>query len=375
MKSKRPFGTARRLAATSVAVLTVGIGLGAGVPAAHASGCGWTGGWVPMTLVNGWASEQNVYDTGDPSYCLETDGMVYLSGSIAASSGTPASEMFATLPPAERPAHEIYLDVYTLNGTYGILRIDPSGTMEAYGSSANGFTSLAGVSFPAAGVSQTGITQMENGWESAQSVYNTGDPAYTISNGIVHLSGSLYRPAGAGTGDNWKAAAIVPPAALPSDNCFWPDTYTYGGSISYAEIDNDSGTLWGSNTQYMSLAGFSYPTAPTAWQPLTLLNGSEPDSCNTGPSYFISGDVVYLTGMDYIPTNFNSEIAVLPPAARPTHYIYMIASGIHYGAGSTAADCHVTLRIGPDGAIWVFRPSGSVVDRVSLSGLSFHALS
>jgi hypothetical protein len=119
---------------------------------------------------------------------------VYLSGSIAQTSGTNST--FGFLPPGERPAYEIYLDVYTLNSTYGVLRIDPSGLMEAYFGSATGYTSLAGVSFPVAGVSQTGVMPLENGWESAQSAYNTGDPAFFISNGIVHLSGSLQRPSG-----------------------------------------------------------------------------------------------------------------------------------------------------------------------------------
>ena len=140
-----------------------------------------------------------MYDTGDPAYCLETDGMVYLSGSIAATPGTASENTdntFGILPAGERPAHEIYLDVYTLNGTYGVLRIDPSGTMEAYFGSVTGYTSLAGVSFPSAAFSQTGLMPLQNGWESAQSVYNTGDPAFSISNGIVHLSGSLERPAG-----------------------------------------------------------------------------------------------------------------------------------------------------------------------------------
>src|SRR5277367_3201705 len=82
MRMIRPFGAARRLVAVSAAMLTVGIGVVAGAPAAHASSCGWTGGWAPITLENGWVSEQGAYDTGDPSYCLETDGMVYLSGSI-----------------------------------------------------------------------------------------------------------------------------------------------------------------------------------------------------------------------------------------------------------------------------------------------------
>ncbi|MCW2935162.1 MAG: hypothetical protein JWM19_6124 [Actinomycetia bacterium] len=367
MRMIRPFGAARRLVAVSAAVLTVGIGVVAGAPAAHASSCGWTGGWAPVTLENGWVSEQSAYDTGDPSYCLEADGMVYLSGSIAQTSGTNAT--FGYLPLAERPAHEIYLDVYTLNSTYGVLRIDPSGLMEAYFGSVTGYTSLAGVSFPSASFAQTGLMPLQNGWESAQSVYNTGDPAFSISNGIVHLSGSLYRPAGtpANFSPDW-AAAILPSSDSPSDNCFGPDVYTFGGGIWPFTLSES--TIYGASASYTSLAGISYPAPSMPWHSLALLNGTPSTFCNTPPSYFSTANVVYLTGYLTVPSGFNGEFAVLPAANRPTHTLYMIASNA--GAGSTAADLYVTVRIDPDGAMWIFSPPNGAARLIELSGLSFH---
>jgi hypothetical protein len=333
-----------------------------------------------MTLVNGWASEQNVYGTGDPSYCLETDGMVYLSGSIAAPSGTPASSTFATLPAAEWPAHEIYLDVYTKNGTHGILRIDPSGTMEAYGGSANGFTSLAGVSFPAAGVSQTGAMTLSSGWQSAQGTYNTGDPAYYISNGIVHLSGSLQRPAGppvAGTGEDFLSGAL-PSQAAPSDTCFAALTYAYGGSMQQPGINLYGSVSSVEDNRYTSLAGINYPGPGTSWQPLTQLAGRAAYpwyNCNYAVAYYQSGDVVYLTGNITLPDGFSGEIAVLPPAARPTHYLYMLAANVPDVNSTAVAYQYVMLRIGPDGAVYVISPPGGQTSLVYLGGLSFHSLS
>ncbi|HEY6788811.1 MAG TPA: hypothetical protein VI365_16010 [Trebonia sp.] len=243
--------------------------------------------------------------------------------------------------------------------------------MSAYAGSATGYTSLAGVSFPAAGVSQTGTMPLQNGWESAQGTYGTGDPSYFISNGIVNLSGSLERPAGtpADSSSAW-AAATLPPSALPSDNCFGPDTYTYGGGIWDVGLDNGSGTLYSANARYTSLAGISYPVAPTAWQPLTLVNGSGAYPCNTGPSYFVSGNVVYLTGVTILPSGFEGEIAVLPPAARPTHVLFMIAA--NGGSGSAPADVYVTLMIEPSGDVWIVSPPGGAAYMVNLSGLSFH---
>src|SRR5690242_13161037 len=109
MRSIRSFAAARRALAAAVAASGLAIGLAVSAPAAHA-GTGCT--WAPITLVNGWHSEQSAFATGDPSVCLENDGMVYLSGSVAAPSGS-ASE-FGTLPVWDWPTRNLYFDVYTL---------------------------------------------------------------------------------------------------------------------------------------------------------------------------------------------------------------------------------------------------------------------
>jgi hypothetical protein len=210
---------------------------------------------------------------------------------------------------------------------------------------------------------------LQNGWQSAQSVYNTGDPAYSISNGIVHLSGSLYRPAGtpANFSPDW-AAAILPSSDSPSDNCFVPDVYTFGGGIGPLTLFES--VIYGVNASYMSLAGLSYPAPSNPWHSLPLVNGTSAYPCNTPPSYFSTANVVYLTGDLTVPSGFNGEIAVLPAANRPTHFLYMIAS--NDGVGSAAADLYVTVRIDPDGTVWIFSPPNGAADLIQLSGLSFH---
>jgi hypothetical protein len=108
--------------------------------------------WSSLTLVNGWTSENTTYGTGDPRVSIQ-NGVVYLSGSLAQS--TPGDATFATLPSAYRPAHNMYITVYTNSSTTGTLFIAHSGVMEAYSSTSCGsgdtaqcFTSLATVSFP-----------------------------------------------------------------------------------------------------------------------------------------------------------------------------------------------------------------------------------
>jgi hypothetical protein len=82
--------------------------------------------------------------------------------------------------------------------------------------------------------------------------------------------------------------------------------------------------------------------------------------CNTGPASYTSGNAVYLTGLLSLPLGFNGEIAVLPAQARPSHYLYMIA--YNDGPGTSGPDQYVTLRIDPDGSIWIFSPQASGPD-------------
>jgi len=108
--------------------------------------------WTSLSLINGWASENGAYSTGNPKVAAQS-GIVYLSGSLAQS--TPSSSEFAILPSSFRPAHNMYITVYTNGDTTGTLYIGHDGTMEAYsgtpcgsGNTAQCFTSLATVSFP-----------------------------------------------------------------------------------------------------------------------------------------------------------------------------------------------------------------------------------
>jgi hypothetical protein len=109
--------------------------------------------WTSLSLVNGWASENGAFQSGNPKVAQQS-GIVYLSGSLAQPSGS--SSEFAVLPSADRPAHNMWITVYTVDGSSGTLYIGHDGTMEASsGASCNGsqnaaqcFTSLATVSYP-----------------------------------------------------------------------------------------------------------------------------------------------------------------------------------------------------------------------------------
>jgi hypothetical protein len=365
MRLTRHRAGGRRALTALVAAAGLACGLGAGAPAAHA-GTGCT--WAPIPLASGWQSEQGTYLTGDPSFCVEDDGMVYLSGSAATFSSS-AGEVLGYLPAEARPANVIYLDVYTLNGTYGVLRIDTYGNISTYGGTggSTSYTSLAGVSFPSASVLQWPVS-LENGWQSAQSIWNTGNPAVSISNNVVHLSGGVRRPAGNATGATEAVFDLTSQSLWPADNCFWPEVYTYAGGINNISVINGAnpeaffypaGTLFATNGLYTSLAGISYPAGSAPWQGLALTKGQAAFYDCAGAAYVTEGDVVYLGGAVALPAGFAGTFTVLPPSVRPTHYLYMIASG------------DVPVMIAPDGTVTVTRPLTAAQAQLPLSGLSY----
>jgi hypothetical protein len=101
-----------------------------------------------LKLVDGWKSGQSAYDSGNPSYGI-CNGVVYLAGSLV--QPTAASDTFGTLPKGYRPAHNLWITVYTFGDSSGTLFIDKNGEMEAFSptpADAEDYTSLATVSFP-----------------------------------------------------------------------------------------------------------------------------------------------------------------------------------------------------------------------------------
>ena len=63
-------------------------------------------------LLNGWLSSQPNFGTGNPSYAI-SKGIVYLSGSMHTGGTSPLAFI---LPKAARPAHALFISVYTVDG-------------------------------------------------------------------------------------------------------------------------------------------------------------------------------------------------------------------------------------------------------------------
>jgi hypothetical protein len=273
--------------------------------------------WHKLALKNGWKSSQALDATGNPSWAIQ-GRVVYLSGSLH--SGLIDSD-FAVLPPAARPAHALYITVYTLDGSQGWLYIRPTGKMFAVGSFVHGFTSLAGVSFPARSLPARRLA-LRNGWNSSQFRWNTGDPAYDVSGGVVYLSGSLHNRTSGG-----QVFTRLPKAARPAHNMYIT-VYTFQGStgVLYLGADGIAKAFRGKARSFTSLAGVSFPARSLHGLSLSLVSGwsSSNGAFGTGdPAYAVHNGVVYLSGSLFQSGLPGEEFAVLPPGATPAHQLFI----------------------------------------------------
>ena len=168
--------------AAGIAMLLAG-GIGLSAPAADASA---TCPWLDISPINGWGSANPYYSTGIPRICLD-NGFVYMGGALVQSNGY-TNPQFATLPPGWRPTTNVYLTVYTRDGIPGTLTIYANGQIFAAGGNARDLVSFSGISFPAAGTAwPADPLALENGWQTADTIYNTGTAGYVDLDGIVHL--------------------------------------------------------------------------------------------------------------------------------------------------------------------------------------------
>src|SRR5262249_11234299 len=132
-------------------------------------------------------------------------------GAIQHGTGSPF-----TLPPAFRPATNVYVPVDLGNASNGRLVIQPTvgrASRTAMGAFANaqGFTSLDGASFATSASSFTPLT-LQNGWANA--AFGPSNAAVRTIGGIVHFKGAIAHGAG--------SPFTLPPAFRPATNVYVP---------------------------------------------------------------------------------------------------------------------------------------------------------
>jgi hypothetical protein len=315
--------------------------------------------WHPLTLIHGWksASVKNLV-RGTPAWALY-NGVVYLRGGIK--QPVSGNDMFALLPKSERPTRNLYIEVQTADEFPGVLYIGANGDMEAYFGNANGLTSLSGVSYPAATMKSAKLG-LEHGWASSQSIYQTGDPSYAISGGVVYLSGSLH------TSGTSHVAALLPKAARPAQQLFI-QIYEDGGSTGWLQIlPTGQVEVFGPYASfYTSLAGVSYPTASAKWHAFSLESDwtSGAKKFHTAaPDYTVIGGVVYLSGSMYETKNIDGLWSLLTAATRTKADVLSIEVDT---SGGTAGELGITSSLGLIGS----QPDTNARAFTSLAGVSY----
>jgi hypothetical protein len=113
--------------------------LGGSTYAATSSGRGLR--FQKLQLINGWSG---CCQGGTPGYAEDSSRVVHLRGALHNGSGNAF-----VLPKGARPAHHMYIMIYTSLGQVGYLYFTPSGDVAPAGDYAGGYTSLNGVSFVA----------------------------------------------------------------------------------------------------------------------------------------------------------------------------------------------------------------------------------
>ena len=270
--------------------------------------------WHNLNLINGW---QTASGSGSPMYAI-SNGVVYLTGGLTQPS--PGNEEFAVLPKAARPSHAMYRSITGFAGIEVTLFILPDGVMQVFSSStstAQQFSSLTGVSYPVAGTTWHKLSLI-NGWVSANTPSgDTGNPAYTVKNGIVYLSGSVKQTSGSNS-----VFAVLPKAARAGVKMYLTD-YMFQqtpGSLVITKTGAIS-ALSGPQSQaqaFTSLAAISYPAKGITWHNLTLRNGWATTSLGTGnPAYAVKNGIVYLSGALHQPSGNFITFARAPAAIRP----------------------------------------------------------
>lgn len=202
----------------------------------------------------------------------------------------------------------------TFNSITGYLFVGQDGTLAARGGASTNFSELDGISFPLP-VIKSHTLALRNGWKSDQPTYSSGDPAYSVSKGVVYLSGSLTG------GSNGSAAATLPKAARPKHQIYL-SVYTYGGTTGTLEILPGGGILVSGNSavHFTSLAGVSYPVSGTKWHNFKLINKWKSASASYpsgNPGYALISGVVYFTGAMTGPAASSIQWANLPARSGP----------------------------------------------------------
>jgi hypothetical protein len=271
-----------------------------------------------LTLVNGW--------TNSPFFTTRSSveivsGIVQFKGAI----GNGTAAVAFTLPPAFRPATDVYIPVDLCNAKNGRLHLTPAGVADVEvptgGSFADAqcFTSLDGASFALSTNGFTALTLI-NGWTNAP--FSTSNAAFRQTSGVVHFKGAI-----ATTGTN-AVPFIMPAGVRPATDVYIPVDLCASANgrlhiTPAGAVDVEAESSFSDAQCFTSLDGAWYVPSAAVFKPLTLINGwtNAPFATSNAAAGNAYG-LVYFKGA-IATAGTNSNPFVLPPAFRPLHDTYI----------------------------------------------------
>jgi hypothetical protein len=216
-----------------------------------------------LTLLNGWNPGDSLGDS-PPAYAM-VDGVLHLTGGMNMTP-QPSVNAFTVLPKAIRPwfGTAAAINIPDQNYYYqspGTLTFFPDGEAFAGGPYSQSISELGGVSLPVAKFAWHRLKPL-NGWTWLR-VYGDGAPSYSVTRGIVYLSGGVEFLSATAPGSG--PIAILPTAARPAHNLYIPlDNVSATTSVVTLLIE-PNGKMFirhipvTSTYKEESLAGISYP--------------------------------------------------------------------------------------------------------------------
>lgn len=300
-----------------------------------------TGGWTPLTLINGW---QSYPGASAPAVGL-VNGVVTFRGALQGNDAT--SNVPFVLPAAFRGVDRIMVraamgtsaggtleyepdSAQGASATANAIKISQDGVSTQPGPEARSFTSLDGVSFDQYAYDSEPIL-LASGWTNEYGFRLAGsgssDGLYTyvkLVNGFVRFQGYLTGIPNAG-----NFLFTLPPAFRPGQVVYLPVTLCPGVDGNYGRlVVYPSGSVYvGAEQDFdaarcgTSLEGTSYALSPTP-QSLSLTNGWTAYSPRA-VKVRSTGGVVRFEGA--IDGGTNATIATLPLSMRPPATVRVVA--------------------------------------------------
>ena len=191
-----------------------------------------------LPLSPGWAPDVTP-GTGLPGWFADGSGIIHLEGAVSQASTATGQNRVGILPPAARPARNVFDILATNAGTYADVEIDTSGNInliDPYGFAHKdySFVSLEGISYSPGAIFNSlapPFTGLNTANWSTTTTYGNSDPGWNEdSAGVVHLQGAVTLTSLSG---DFGLVATLPSIIAPNRTVY-TIVHTFDGT--YADL-------------------------------------------------------------------------------------------------------------------------------------------